>query len=221
MEGSASNVVAHFTNSGNNYESAWEILCNRYHKEKKIIIHLLNKMFSLKVIHNESAQELPNLADSFKIIQHFLKNLKEPVNEWNSILIFMLIQRLPMDILSMWEQSCEDSRKMPKLQDLHSFFEKRIRALETIELRSGQEQEKSSFKEKSSSTGNSVVCTICDGHHKPYNCSRFARMSYHKRKEYVQNNPLCFVCLELHATLDCNSPYKCRMPNCGRRHNIF
>lgn len=110
VEGSAANVIAHFTNSGNNYESAWEILCNRYHNEKKIILHLLNKMFSLKVIHNESAQELTNLADSFKNILHFLKNLKEPVNEWNSILIFMLTQRLPMDTLSMWEQSCEDSK---------------------------------------------------------------------------------------------------------------
>ena len=133
--GDAASTIAHYSITGDNYQSAWDDLCRTYHNKKSLIMVLLKKLFDVKVIDSDSSRELKLLLDTFKNILHSLQNLDEPVKQWNSIVVFMMTQRLPVNTLSLWEQSCENSRDVPLLANLEKFLESRIAALHAVEMR--------------------------------------------------------------------------------------
>lgn len=232
LAGEAAAVIAHYSITANNYDSAWRDVCERYNDEKAMVMHLLKKLFSLSAVSRESSLELKLLLDSFKSILHFLQNLKQPVKEWNSILVFALVQRMPGESLIAWEQSCKNAKMIPQLIELEMFLEKRIRALETVEIReepstSGQSNKDVPPKRPALPTSTPLssikqeMCRVCKKSHKTYNCSSFSKMSLLERQNFLNQNKLCHVCLEAHATIDCSSQYRCRRLNCGRRHHIL
>lgn len=111
VKNDAATSISQFTNTGENYESAWKVLYDRYHQPKMMKMHKLSMLFKIKPVEHDIAAQLKAFIDSTKGILYSLRNLNEPVDEWNSIVVFFITQRLPLDTLGLWEQSCADSKK--------------------------------------------------------------------------------------------------------------
>ena len=64
-------------------------------------------------------------------------------------------------------------------------------------------------------------CPLCPEHHYPYHCSHFNEFSLTERKQHVQDNVLCTMCLKPHHTAaNCTSTYKCRFCR-GNHHSLL
>lgn len=134
--GSAANVIRHLQVNGAHYEAAWAALNKRYNNKKLLINNNLKRLFSQRYIKTENADELRSLLDTTKEIICTLKNLGEPVDKWNSIVVFVIAQRLPTETAALWENQTAKNECVPPLDDLESFLENRFRTIEMIEKRS-------------------------------------------------------------------------------------
>ena len=75
-----------------------------------------------------------------------------------------------------------------------------------------------SYKRPSSSTSSS--CPLCQGGHPLFFCPTFEGYSVSQRKEKVMSLKLCLNCLKPHHVAhDCNSTFRCRAQDCGKKHN--
>ena len=71
-----------------------------------------------------------------------------------------------------------------------------------------------------SSTPSYSLCPVCQGGHPLFFCSTFQGYSVSQRKEKVMSLKLCLNCLKPnHVAYDCNSTFRCRKQDCGKKHN--
>ena len=72
------------------------------------------------------------------------------------------------------------------------------------------------------STSNKSPCPMCQGGHPLYFCVAFEGLAVAARKEKVMQLKLCWNCLKPHhMARECNSSFRCKAPNCGRKHNTL
>ena len=70
------------------------------------------------------------------------------------------------------------------------------------------------------STTSNSSCPVCQGGHPLFFCSTFKGYSVSQRKENVMSLKLCLNCLKPnHVAHDCNSTFRCRVQDCGKKHN--
>ena len=63
-------------------------------------------------------------------------------------------------------------------------------------------------------------CVLCQGGHQLFYCPTFEGYSVAQRKGYVMAQKLCLNCLKPHHVAhDCRSAYRCKIRDCGRKHN--
>ena len=55
--------------------------------------------------------------------------------------------------------------------------------------------------------------------HLVYKCNDFLELSVAERERFVQESQRCHICFAKHATKDHRGSFRCRINNCGRRHN--
>lgn len=64
------------------------------------------------------------------------------------------------------------------------------------------------------------LCPFCSRNHKLRECPIFAVKRLTERREFVQNNGRCWICLELHFARNCTTPEaRCTTKDCGGRHH--
>ena len=69
-------------------------------------------------------------------------------------------------------------------------------------------------------SGNRYSCPLCTELHYCYACTAFKKLSVSKRKEYVNNQGLCFLCLKPgHSSEECRAQFSCRV--CEGTHNTL
>lgn len=133
--------------------------------------------------------------------------------------MFLVTQRLDSESRKLWEQLQCLNDYQPKLEDLQTFLQGRIRAVEATSL----------LKSSSSSSRNQVVkvhqvsasfsnCSFCSKSHRLVFCGKFRRKSNAEKISIVKERQLGLNCLgDQHSVANCPSHRTCN--KCNQRHH--
>lgn len=218
--GSAAEVIKHFQVNANNYSSAWNLLNRRYNNKKLLINNNLKRLLTQRYIREDKSNEIKTLLDTTKEIIYSLKNYGENVSAWNSIIVFIITQRLPNETLSLWEQQCGNEIEIASFEEMENFLENRFRTLETIERKQNNRpfQKSSHVRAHVSTTEDGKKCSICGKQCVSiFKCKMYKSMNVQERFARINSLKLCNICLKEHVTRDCKTNWQCHI--CKGKHN--
>ncbi|XP_017891297.1 uncharacterized protein LOC108631691, partial [Ceratina calcarata] len=211
-----------------NYNSAWELLKNRYDNPRIIINAHLQSFVDLPCLNSSSVKELRSLRDKTNDALTALKNLKRPVEHWDDLIVFILVQKLDKTSRKEWEFKLGDQNDNPTFKDLDSFLSARIRALEAVssnETGSNAQMKTKQTKPKlvNSHQSNTEThkCILCNENHFLYQCKSFKDKSIEQRYEFLKMHKRCFNCLNGgHFPSSCYSKHVCKVCK-GKHHTLL
>ncbi|XP_045774363.1 uncharacterized protein LOC123873546 [Maniola jurtina] len=236
LKGSAALVIDSVEFSSDNYSVAWELLLNRFNNNKLLIHSHIKALFTLQAMTKEAPDLLRNLIDSYLKNLRALKILGEPVDSWDTILIYIIVSKLDKTTERAWEQyrntilnKSEDSKSRLKVEVLLTFLKDRADMLDTLQANCTKTNDTkkhhtnsnskvhcnvSSTKSKPHATQRS--CLLCKSNHSLYACSKFLALDLNARLKVVRDNKLCENCLRPggHTAADC------RFGPCRKCENI-
>lgn len=225
LQGEALNVIRSLEISNDNYQLAWDLLKKRYHDTKHMVYTHIRAIFEIPDVSKEASANLRNLVDSIQKHIRALKILKQPVEHWDLLLIYILSNKLDYYTNRDWESlvSKKPDEEMPALDEFIDFLNQRCKVLETIN-RNKPDKSKSIEKYQKYNSSKSATfvatdttqCELCNQHHKIYSCKKFLDMSIPERINYIKRSQRCYNCLTTyHLTKNCDRG-NCK--KCNKKH---
>lgn len=223
LTGEPARMVQHLPLTGaGSYDRAMDMLKQRYDNPRAIINANLKRLFDLSAPSNESVSALKNMLDTLNECISALTSLNIDTESWDSILIFILGQRLNANSIQYWEERIQGTKTVPKLSEFIKFLDIRINVLETTastrSMTNTQIKPSVSQKQVLIATSNTKRCTICKQlHHYAFQCKQLLNLPEEDRMSFVSGKDLCVNCLYPHKVEECRSRFSCRY--CNQRHN--
>jgi hypothetical protein len=124
-------VIQHIPVSEQGFRVAWEILIERYENEMLAINTDTDNIMKLPSLTAENASQLRQIADTTKCNLEALKAMKQNSDNWDTIITYILAQRLDNKTKMEWELHIYN-KELPTLQQLYTFLEHRCNALESV-----------------------------------------------------------------------------------------
>jgi len=225
-KGDALKLIENLDVTASNYTTAIQSLQKRYENKKAVVNYHINKLlFSLPKVSGESSVDTRKLIDA--VNQHILalRKLTLPVDQWDALLIPLILKRLDKKTTREWELK-QSSNILPKLDELIEFLTKKCFALESLNIdhskhtnnsktydkkpnyRSNQTQ---SFSSSPSFQSYLVTekqrvfkCVMCGEFHFIYHCPEFLKLTVSERYEQIKKLKLCSNCLRSgHQKFEC------------------
>ena len=223
LKGDAAQIVSSLLVTDTNYDIAKRKLEERYNNKRSIVKAHLASIHALPLIKKESSVELRKLLESTNEHVQALEALRLPVNHWNAILVYWLLEKLDAESRKQFELA-HPGTDVLTFKELTTFMDRRSRALES----SGDQPEASSPKTTpkkvlqeaySSTVDQSTSCQMkeCNGSHSTSQCDRYKQLGTRERKTVVRKLKLCMNCLGRHFVAVYSSKFSCRTCN-GRHH---
>jgi hypothetical protein len=224
LQGDAKRVIKSIECTADNYDIAWALLQNRFQNERELFFSILKRFVSQTSMTQESATGLRSVVDVSQECIRALENLKVPVDQWDGILVFLMVQKIDPSSRRYWEMSLKDT-SIPKLKEFLEFLEQQARALAagglcrpTTKAASDPVKKVSSHLAQSSSPRSG--CQICHEDHLHHQCPKLRSMALDERREAVRKSNLCFNCLRKgHSAAKCSSQSSCQ--TCKSRHHTL
>ncbi|KAL0860640.1 hypothetical protein ABMA27_009990 [Loxostege sticticalis] len=235
LEGTAALVIQSIEFSSNNYNVAWNLLCERFDNKRLLIQNHVSALFNVEPITKESSHSIKRLIDQINKNLRALESLNEPTKHWDTLLIHMITQKLDVHTYREWEElKGRLGKDKPTLTKFLEFLCSRADLLETLELSRGNSRtvnsNKSNQKLKSmvsvtnenqhSSSNVSMPmkpCPKCNGEHGLQNCPQFLALSNEDRWQLLPKYKVCFNCFKAgHYANHCKK-IGCKV--CKRKHN--
>lgn len=236
LQNEAARIISNLEICETNYETAWQLLCDRYDNKRQLINQHLNSLLyfeSTQQQHKrESDKSLRFLVDHVTKNLRALSSLAKQDELLDMIIIKILIPKLDNRTAMKWEEHRNRLSDVPTLKDFNKFLTDRADVLETmyqnqsdipktIQSRQNNNNNSRSTKSFSSTVQNtgSVTkqCVVCKGDHWIYDCPTFLGKSIQERRDEAFKLHLCSNCLRTgHRARDCKLG-PCR--ECKRRHN--
>ncbi|XP_030761095.1 uncharacterized protein LOC115886162 [Sitophilus oryzae] len=245
LAGNAAEVVSSLEFSANNYAVAWDLLCDRYNNSRLLVQNHIKVIFNIQAFSKESSKTLRNIIDTLSKHLKALKQLNQPAEHWDTLIIYIVTSKLDTGTIRDWEEYIS-KLDVPKLSDLKSFLKSKADLLETIELKGSDTRYKSNKINSSKvllnndtdeninsqvlvsnthanahdSNDNKIICVFCKReNHFIRNCADFLKLSPTDRVEQVKRLRLCLNCLRFgHKNTECRLS-NCR--KCNGRHNTL
>ncbi|KAI5639503.1 hypothetical protein NE865_08003 [Phthorimaea operculella] len=126
-------LVSNLPLEDDSYEKALELLKDRYDNKAKIIQEHIYTILDLPHITKSTTANLRKLISDTKQHLAALKNLDEPVDSWDSMVVCVLLRKLDMLTVRGFQLDRTDSKKPPTTQELLEYLEHRALALESTE----------------------------------------------------------------------------------------
>lgn len=226
LEGAASSVISSVTVSSNNYQIAWNLLCQRYDNKRLLINEHIKGLFSIAQLHKESEIGIRELIDTLSKNLSALNSLGEPTDKWDTLIIYMASAKLDSVTARNWEEFRSDIDS-PTLEQFYSFLRQRAFILETINAgKSVKNEKRSSLTHSKSFIASSVEsspgkkCPFCKQDHRLFECLKFKSLPITERISKISIMKLCSNCLR-----SGHQPYQCRLTSgcriCHKRHNTL
>ena len=177
----------------------------------------LAAIHALPAFKKESSAELRKLLESTNEHVQALEALMLPVDHWDAILVYWLLEKLDAESRKQFELAHLGTDVLP-FKELTTFMDRRSPALES----SGDQPEVSTPKttpknvhQEASTVEHSASCQMkeCSGSHSISQCDRYKQLGTRERKEVVRK-----LCLGRHFVADCPSKFSCH--SCNGRHHI-
>ena len=237
LKDEAAEVIASLEITSNNYQVAWYILITRYDNRKFIFNSHFQALFEIPHVSNELS--IRSLLDHVQKRIRALKALNQPVDQWDTLLIFIIREKLNNYTREKWEESV-GSTALPCLKDMISFLERRSLIEKTQSVQKSKDTQvnrqpkhvnshsRPHFRNTqtclatahdSNSGKSQPSCILCKGVHHLYACEQFQNLTPQERYGIVRKASICHNCLLAnHRTIDCRRG-PCR--KCQKRHNTL
>ncbi|XP_041980961.1 uncharacterized protein LOC121734417 [Aricia agestis] len=230
LEKGAALVIKSIEFTSQNYEVAWDLLCQRYDNKKILINNHLKALFKIDPITKESHKSLRYIIDTVTKNLRALETLGQPIDNWDALIIYMVSTKLDPVSSSKWEEYRNNLSDLPLLSEFIEFLRNRADILETIvanrnekyenknAYQSNKHEQKSFFTSKLKHF-NSTSCPLCKQAHRIVDCSIFQSYSPERKNIEVTKLKLCSNCLRRgHKAQDCRLG-SCRL--CNEKHNTM
>lgn len=241
LEGGAAVTIKSIDFTADNYQVAWDLLCNRYNNKNVLINNHLKSFFTLDSLNKESHKSLRFIVDHVSKNLRALNTLGERTDMWDTLIIYIVVQKLDNVTSIKWEEYKATLAESPSLEDFYQFLRNRADVLETVQGGSAKSaqpnnnhikndkfnhtkygkfnysKEHSQVKSFFSSASNNRSCFMCNQNHRLFECKMFAEMSPEAREVEITKRKLCLNCLRPgHLTQNCRLS-SCRA--CNQKHN--
>ncbi|XP_065083738.1 uncharacterized protein LOC135705815 [Ochlerotatus camptorhynchus] len=235
LKGEAANLIQSVTITANNYAVAWQTLVNRYSNKAILRKKHIRALLKHPTIPNNNVDALHKIVDEFQRHTKVLEQLGEPVDQFSSILIELLEDKLDDASLTAWEESVAVDEH-PTYDKMVEFLQKRARILGTIAINQPQHaspkpgnqfpaSKKPNQPRLSTIAAAEIpskifpICPACDKQkHSLFDCSVFNGLDTKGRLKVVTDKKLCSNCLRSdHFARNCRSKFSCK--HCGKRHH--
>lgn len=231
LEGSAAVVIQSIEFSASNYPIAWNLLCDRFDNKRLLVQNHVSALFNIEPITKESSINLKNLIDQMNKNLRSLESLGEPVQQWDTLIIFMVTNKLDTTSFREWEEhkGTLSKDKPIRLDAFIKFLRNRADLVETIELSQnktvGKHNKQSKIKtlvsqNGSDKSGSMKPCPNCKEDHYLNNCPKFLALSNDARYRLLPSYKICFNCFRSgHYANSCRRPPGCKV--CKRKHHTL
>ncbi|XP_046808908.1 uncharacterized protein LOC124420372 [Lucilia cuprina] len=132
-ESEAKTIVSRYPLNNNSFELAWRDLRNAYENPRMLVHNQLKLLFSLPVFDKESITALKTLQCGIDSFLTALSIYNVPTDNWDPIIVFMCIRRLPSSTIILWEQGIKDKLSLSSWKDLDNFLKERILTLQCLQ----------------------------------------------------------------------------------------
>ena len=236
LEGNAKRAIQGLTLSDANYDSAIEILQQRFGRQQQIISAHMEEILKIPPSHNDSPSSLRLVYDRLNVHVRGLRSLGVSTEQYGSLLTPIVMSKLPNDIRLQIART--NTEEVWNIEDLIETIRVEMEAREASEgnrvhtdpaqvSRSSNNNPRPPNKSRelpTSSTLHSgenqsfqIRCAYCGEHHYSASCQRVSDTA--SRKEILRKKNRCFICLRTgHRSPDCTSNKKCRNCNSPGHH---
>ncbi|XP_050301507.1 uncharacterized protein LOC126739751 [Anthonomus grandis grandis] len=246
LTGSAPVVIQALDFSANSYDMAWNTLCERFNNKNLLIQNHLKAIFNMESIVMVTAARVRYIYENLYKHLNSLKQLGEPIESWDTLLIYIVSSKLDKSTAQEWEKYKSNCDAI-NLNYFKEFLKRRANLLETIETTEQNKrvnEKHSNIRENSNNTGNyskgktynysrgltsankpsdsnktKFACYNCKRDHSLFYCPDFLKLGTFDRVNKIKELSLCLNCLKRnHLTKDCNWS-GCKI--CGAKHNTI
>ncbi|KAG7305534.1 hypothetical protein JYU34_009613, partial [Plutella xylostella] len=231
LKESASIIIKSLEFSAENYDVAWDLLCDRYNNDRILVNNHIQALFNIQPVVQESSKALRSTIDSINKNLRALKTLNLPTEHWDILIIHMVTSKLDSHTMRDWETERNHIKSIPTLEEFNSFLKNRADLLETMEEAQSQKHTRRHSDISHNRPKTFVVnhnqtqkqsqynCPVCKNNHSIYQCLKFKSMPIEARIEKVNKLNLCTNCLR-----SGHDEQRCRLSSCRyctKRHNTM
>ncbi|KYN22031.1 hypothetical protein ALC57_05586 [Trachymyrmex cornetzi] len=220
-------VIHTLETTDDNYVVAWRLITERYENRKLIINKHIKELFELQPVSKSNHVSLRSFIDAVRTHVRALEVLKQPVTHWDTILIYLLIDKLDYATRKDWEFEVRKNAPdtMPTLETFMEYLADRAHTLELVEgTKSKTEQVKSMMQKNSTKKVTMAAvpkfkCVYCNDSHHISKCDRFKALSVSDKLAEVRKRQLCINCMRKGHFKQACMTSSCRL--CSRKHNTM
>ena len=234
LEGHASRAIQGLSLTEANYESAIEILNERFGRKQQIISAHMDELLKLpNCLGTERSTSLRNVYDKISVHVRGLASLGVSSEQYGGLLIPVIMAKLPGEVRVRIARETKSS--VWQIEGLLETIKEEVEAREiseSVRITEDRNPKPSMYPNKPPrySTANSLVtrndfttrrppqlrCVYCSGPHYSASCERVTSPS--DRRNALIDSKRCFKCLSTeHKLKECKVQRNCR--NCGGRHH--
>ncbi|KAL0892639.1 hypothetical protein ABMA27_014364 [Loxostege sticticalis] len=244
VKGEAERLIQHLHISADNYDAAWDILCQRYNNKQLLFTKQIEVFLNQPLIQKQTSYEIRKLHDISKECLHAINNLGIDTYSWSPLLVHLISKKLDNETYRDYQESRKKPRELADLDELFSFLEAKFIALEPITKvqqtnmtqkttmtnkndkidsnksnKSYPNSKKPTFTRAYHTNFKSVKCPLCNFDHALYQCRKFASMTPDAKLDTVVKYNMCKNCLYTHELGICKSVNRCK--SCNAAHNTL
>lgn len=125
VRGVAADIIKNIDFNGENYATAWDLLCCRYNKNRLLIDKHVQGLFNIEPIAKESGLSLHRLLDSMNKNIRALKSLEQPTEYWDTLIVYVASTKLDLVTHQLWQEYRSTFTEMPKWDVFCEFINNR------------------------------------------------------------------------------------------------
>lgn len=233
LKGDALSAINGLALTEANYDTARNILENRFGKKERIVFSHLQQLLNLSIT-GRSTSDLWTLYDKLQTHVRSLETMGITGDKYGVILTPLVLHILPENIRLEWAR-LGDGRESD-LEALLSFLQTEISTRERSQtFRSEHSSPRGDHKaggryattsalhskgKDRTPEGDKVFCNVCGKGHVTSKCFSWDRLDLEGRKSQCFKNGLCFLCLGVHKVRECKSQSKCKLCS-GKHHSLL
>lgn len=231
LQGSALLALNGTDFKADNYNTAWESLLDRYDNKRILVNNHIQALFNVNHIEQESSASIRNLIDTTKKNLNDLKTLGQPVQYWDTIVIYMMSCKLDSITHREWEKHRNSLSEPPTLDIFTQFLCNKADLMESLEENHRQLNLQPTINKTQSLknyktlvvTDNpkkkSLTCFQCKKDHYLFTCPEFRALPVQERIKQAKNSRECMNCLRPgHTATSCPLSH-CKY--CKYKHNTL
>lgn len=237
LSGKAAEVVGTRQATEAEYNGAWQRLQEVYDDEYLIVRTVLKRLTELPKLSKASNDGLRKLIDTTHETKRQLATLGVPVEHWDVMFGFLLVEKLDEKTAEAWEMH-PIQENLPTLKEICDFLEKRARSMAHVqptepvvdrqqlkrknEMRPCDQMTKRPTMNAQPGTSKPLTCSHCQGDHPLFRCEKFLSLNLAGRKDFVIKAKLCTNCLNFgHFGAKCSMVACPRCPDHPKHNSVL